>query len=83
MAGRRRTTGSRNPFPEPLNSDLADFCEANYYASSKRVIEVALRHFIDARLANEPELRKRFDEARRKRLGAVGGGNVTVLPSAK
>jgi len=80
--GRKRTTGSRNPYEEPLNSDFTDFCEASWGAPSSRIVQAALRQFSDARLAAEPELRKRFDEARRRRLGAVAGGNVSVLPSA-
>ena len=81
-AGRPRSTGSRNPFPEPLNSDLLDFCEAHRGAPGNRIIQDALRDFIDARLKAEPELRKRFEEARAKRM--VGAGeNVTVLRPSK
>jgi hypothetical protein len=76
-AGRPRTTGSRNGFKEPLASDLVDFCEAHRGSPEKRIIEDALRAFIDDRLAAEPELKKRFDEARRKRLGR--DENVRVL----
>lgn len=54
---------------EPLASDLVDFCEAHRGAPEKRVVADALRAFIDERLAAEPELRKRFEEARRKRVG--------------
>ena len=68
---------------EPLASDLLDFCEAHRGSPEHRIIADALRAFIDERLAAEPELRKRFDEARRKRLGVIEGGNVTVLPTAK
>ncbi|WP_421938124.1 hypothetical protein [Pelagibius sp.] len=56
---------------EPLASDLVDFCEAHRGAPERRIIADALRAFIDERLAAEPELKKRFDEARRKRLGQV------------
>jgi hypothetical protein len=83
MAGRKRTTGTRNPFPEPLNSDFTDFCEAHRGAPGNRIVQDALRTFIDERLAAEPELRKRFEAARRKRLGLIEGGNVTVLPTSK
>lgn len=55
---------------EPLASDLADFCEAHRGAPEGRIIADALRVFIDERLVAEPELKKRFDEARQKRLGA-------------
>jgi hypothetical protein len=82
-AGRPRTTGSRNPLPEPLNSDFIDFCEAHRGAPGNRIIQDALRAFIDERLQAEPELKKRFDEARRKRLGILEGDNVTVLTTSQ
>ncbi len=78
--GRRSTTGSRANYPEPLRSDFVDFCEAHRGAPGSRIVEDALRAFIDERLAAEPELKKRFDAARRKRLGLLEGDNVTVLP---
>jgi len=68
---------------EPLATDLLDFCEAHRGAPEHRVIADALRAFIDERLKAEPELKIRFEEARRKRLGLLEGGNVTVLPTAK
>jgi len=83
MAGRKRTTGARNPYPEPLNSDFVDFCEAHRGSPGNRIVQDALRAFIDERLEVEPELKKRFDEARRKRLGLIEGGNVTVLTTSK
>jgi hypothetical protein len=81
--GRPRTTGSRLGLSEPLNSDLLDFREAHRGAPETRIVADALRAFIDDRLAAEPELKKRFDEARRARLGIVREGNVVVLPSSK
>ena len=47
-----------------------DFCEANYGAPAIRIIREAVRQFIDESLENEPALRKRFEEARLKRLKA-------------
>jgi len=64
-----RTTGSRLNLGEPLASDLADFCVAHYRASEIEIVRVALRAFIDARLSAEPEMKKRFEEARAYRLG--------------
>jgi hypothetical protein len=40
------------------------------------------RDATDERLAAEPELRKRFDEARRKRLG-LNGDKIRLLPTSK
>lgn len=82
MAGRPRTTGKRLGFPEPLASDFLDFRSANYNAAEMEVIREALREHIDRRLDAEPELRKRFDAARRKRLG-LNGDKIRVLPTSK
>ncbi|MPZ39892.1 MAG: hypothetical protein GEU95_17900 [Rhizobiales bacterium] len=68
--GRKPTTGARYGITGPLQDDLIDFCEAHRGAPIDRIIRDALRAFIDDRLAAEPELKKRFDEARRLRLGA-------------
>jgi hypothetical protein len=80
--GRPPTTGAKLDLPEDLAADLRDFCEAHYDASQKRIVQSALRDFIQAALAAEPELRKRFDEARGKRLARTGQ-NVTVLRTGK
>jgi hypothetical protein len=64
---------------EPLASDLMDFCEAHRGAPEKRVVADALRAFIDERLSVEPELRKRFEEARRKRLG-IKEDKIRLVP---
>jgi hypothetical protein len=82
MPGRKRTTGSRLALDEPLASDIIDFCEAHRGAPEKRIVADALRAFIDDRLNAEPELKKRFDEARRKRLGQ-NGDKIRLLPTPK
>ena len=63
---------------EPLATEFLDFCEAHRGAPEHRVIADALRAFIDERLSAEPELRRRYEEARDARL-AVAGKNVTKL----
>ena len=55
------------------------FCEAHRGSPEHRIIADALRAFIAERLVAEPELKKRYDAARRKRLGSIEGDNVTVL----
>jgi hypothetical protein len=65
-----------------MEEELQDFCEAHRGAPANRIIQDALRAFIDERLKAEPELRKRFDDARAKRL-ARSGQNVTVLRTGK
>lgn len=78
---RPRTTGSRLAFDEPLAGDFLDFRAANYRASEMEVIREALREHIDRRL-REPDMKKRFDEARRRRLGSIGD-NIRLLPTPK
>lgn len=53
---------------EPWASKLADFCEANFNAPQKEVIRNAINMLIDDYLANEPRMRERYEEARKKRL---------------
>jgi hypothetical protein len=61
------STGGRYRLGEPLETDLADFCAANWDSSATSVIRDAVREFIDARLAAEPEMLRRFEEARKRR----------------
>ncbi len=79
--GRKVTTGSRLGFDEPLASDFLDFRPANYNAPEMEVIREGLREHIDRRL-QEPEMRKRFDEIRRKRLGS-SSDKIRLLPKPK
>jgi hypothetical protein len=51
----------------PLAGILRDFCEANYRAPALEVIREALDEHIHRRLEN-PEMRERYEAARRKRL---------------
>jgi hypothetical protein len=67
---------------EPWDSDLADFLVAHFGASATDVVRIALRAFIDDQLAKDPESKKRFDEARRKRLG-LNGDKIRLLPTSK
>jgi hypothetical protein len=60
--------GFRLDLGEPLESDLTDFCAANYKGSKTEVIREALEEHIQQRLS-EPVMRVRFDKARKKRLG--------------
>ena len=69
--GRKSSTGSRLGITGQLREDLTDFCDAHRGAPENRIIQDALRAFIDERLGAEPELRKRFDEARQKRVGTA------------
>ena len=75
--------GSRLNLGEPWTSDLADFRAAHYGVAETDIIKAALDAFIKDRLAAEPEMRKRFEEARKKRLGAGGTANIKVMPTSK
>lgn len=52
---------------EPLATMLADFCAANYNAPALQVIREAVKEHLERRL-EEPEMRRRYEEARRERL---------------
>lgn len=72
----RHSTGARFRLGEPLDSDLADFCAANWDSSATSVIREAVRAFIDARLSNpKSDLQERFDGARKKRLAQKKQGS--------
>jgi len=49
---------------------LADFCVAHYGAPAIQIIREAVKSFISQRIAQEPELRSRYDAAKRERLSA-------------
>ena len=73
-SGRPRSTGSRLPLDEPLKSDFDDFLKVHHLASSKEVIQRALRAFIDADLAKNAGVREEYEalrRARRPRNGAI------------
>jgi len=52
---------------EPFASLLRDFCAANYSTAAVDVIREAIQEHIEMRLEN-PDILKRFEKARRKRL---------------
>lgn len=54
---------------EPTATMLRDFLAANYNAPALDVIREAVQEHIKRRLDEEPAMRERFEQARRKRLG--------------
>lgn len=70
--------GKRLALGEPWASDLADFCAAHYGVAEIAIIRFALDAFIKDRLAAEPEVRRRFEEARKLRLN-ISGDNVRAI----
>ena len=71
--------GARLGLGEPWQSMLSDFCAAHYNAPERDIIRAALDFFIQNRLEAEPEVRKRFEEARRRRQG-VPDSVVRLVP---
>lgn len=69
--------GTRNGLGEPWQGLLSDFSKAHYNAPERDIIRAALDFFIQNRLAAEPEVQKRYEEARKKRLGL--GENVVRI----
>jgi hypothetical protein len=78
---KQRTTGSRLNLGEPLDSDLSDFCVAHFNAPAINIVREAIRELMERRLASEPEMRKRFEEARKTRLKAQRGHIQVVKPT--
>src|SRR5262252_3851061 len=79
-----------------LIARVQDLRQAYLGAPENRIVAEALELFIAGRLAAEPEVKRRYDEARRRRLGLSGGpvrliaekpdenntpGNVVALPA--
>jgi hypothetical protein len=71
--------GARFGLGEPWQSMLSDFCAAHYNAPERDMIRAALDFFIQNRLEAEPEVQRRFEGARRKRLG-LSDSVVRIVP---
>ena len=67
---------------DDLETKLNDFCEAHYGASQVKVVRAALETFIKSELGKEPELLKRYEEARERRLG-LDTGNIRSISNKK
>ena len=78
-----KTTGARHRLGEPVSSNLAAFCEANLGTAEIKVIREAVQFYIDYRTSREPELRDRYEAAKKRMMGATAGDNVVVLPKQK
>jgi hypothetical protein len=78
----QRSKGSRLKLGEPLASDLLDFRAASYWAPEIEVVREAVRRHIDTRLNAEPEMKRRFEQARRTRLG-LKHDNIRVIQPAR
>jgi aminoglycoside/choline kinase family phosphotransferase len=68
----RKSKDAKLQLGEPWAGKLADFCAAHYGAPAKDVIRAALDAFIDTALEKEPEMKKRYEAARRQRLESKG-----------
>ncbi|HUG46248.1 MAG TPA: hypothetical protein VMK31_07035 [Sphingomicrobium sp.] len=57
-------------FDEELIERIQDFREGYFGAPEYRIVAEALEHFMRDRLEAEPDVRKRYEEARKARLAA-------------
>jgi len=57
-------------FEDELIERIQDFREGYFGAPEYRIVAEALEHFMRDRLEAEPEVRKRYEEARKARLAA-------------
>jgi hypothetical protein len=64
----KESKGFRLVLGGELEKKLGYFCVAHYGAPQTNIIRLALEAFIEQRLKAEPQVRKRFEDARRKRL---------------
>jgi hypothetical protein len=68
---RSKSRGFRLDLGDELEAKLEDFRAAYYRADKTAIIREALDTYIDSVLANEPERRRRYEVARRKRGATV------------
>jgi hypothetical protein len=57
-------------FDEEMIERVQDFREGYFGAPEYRIVAEALEHFMRDRLEAEPEVRRRYEEARKARLAA-------------
>ena|ERR1700720_1148145 len=60
---------SRFSFKEEVRLKVLDWLAANHNGEASELIDEAVGAYIDGRLDNEPEMRKRFNAARDRRIG--------------
>lgn len=77
-----QSKGSRTGLGEPWQGMLSDFCKAHYNAPERDIIRAALDFFIQNRLSAEPEMRERYEVARKKRL-ELGDNVVRIVPKGE
>ena len=68
-------------FDEELIERVQDFREGYFGAPEYRIVAEALEHFMRDRLEAEPELRRRYEAARKARLRA-NEPRLRVVPKA-
>jgi len=78
----KRKTPARYELGEPLNSELEDLSEAFFGAPATRLVREAVQSFISERLAEETEVRIRYEAARKKRL-PNNGTDLKIVDSEK
>ena len=73
-----RSKDARLKLGEPLASDLADFCAANFDAPQMGIVRRAVERFIKDHLDNDLAMRRRYEDARKARLSGKDG-NLRLL----
>lgn len=68
-------------FEEELIERIQDFREGYFGAPEYRIVAEALEHFMRDRLEAEPEVRRRYEEARKARL-AVKERRLRIVSKA-
>jgi len=68
-------------FEEELIERIQDFREGYFGAPEYRIVAEALEHFMRDRLEAEPEVRRRYEEARQARLAAKER-RLRIVPKA-
>jgi hypothetical protein len=61
---------------------FTDFREGYFGAPENRILAEAIELYMADRFDKEPEVKKRYDEARKKRLG-LASEKIRVLPTGK
>jgi len=59
---------------------FTDFREGYQGAPENRILTSAIEHYMADRFEKEPEVKRRYDEARKKRLG-LAGEKIRMLPT--
>ena len=80
VMARSKSKGFRLDLGDELDAKLGDFCAAYYKGNKTEIIREAVDAYIDATLAREPERKRRYEAARRRRDAQSGPPVRLVTP---